>query len=74
MYNLTTQNEADIIKQILNETGPNNTINIEVLDLKYRLNIFNITESCRSKHHGYDINEFYLMDNNDGYDVLEYKN
>jgi hypothetical protein len=27
--------------------GPNDTINIEVLDSKYRLNVFNIIESCK---------------------------
>ena len=74
MYNLITQREADRIKDILNETRLKDEINIEVLDGKYKINAFDITTRYKSEHHGYDMNEFYLMDNNDKYDVLEYKN
>ncbi len=74
MYELITQNEADRIKDILNGTGLKEKINIEVLDSKYKINAFNITESYKSERHEYDMNEFCLMDNNDKYDVLEYKN
>lgn len=73
MYELITQNEADRIKDILNETGLKEDIKIEVLGGKYKINAFNITESYNSERHGYDMKEFYLMDNNDKYDVLEYK-
>lgn len=38
MYELITQNEADIIKYILNGTGLKEDINIEVLDVKYKIN------------------------------------
>lgn len=74
MFKLITQNEADRIKQILNETGLKGDINIEVLDGKYKINAFNVTEGIKSARYGYDMNEFYLMDNNDKYDVLQYKN
>ena len=74
MFELITQNEADRIKQILNETGLKEDINIEVLDGKYKINAFNITESYKSERHGYDMDEFYLMDNDNKYDVLEHKN
>ena len=74
MYNLITQREADRIKDILNETSLKDAINIEVLDGKYKINAFYINERHKSEHHGYDMNEFYLMDNNNKYDVLEYKN
>ena len=74
MYELITQNEANRIKQILNETGLKEDINIEVLNGKYKINAFNITESYKSEHHGYNMNEFYLMDNHNKYNVLEYKN
>ena len=74
MCDLITQSEADRIKQILNETRLKEDINIEVLDGKYKINAFNITESYKSEHHGYNMNEFYLMDNHNKYNVLEYKN
>ena len=74
MYELITQSEADRIIQILNETRLKEDINIEVLDGKYKINAFNITESYKSEHHGYNMNEFYLMDNHNKYNVLEYKN
>ena len=74
MYELITQNEANRIKQILNETGLKEDINIEVLNGKYKINAFNITESYKSEHYGYNMNEFYLMDNHNKYNVLEYKN
>lgn len=74
MYELITQNEADRIIQILNETRLKEDINIEVLDGKYKINAFDITESYKSEHYGYNMNEFYLMDNHNKYNVLEYKN
>ena len=74
MYELITQNEANGIKQILNETGLKEDINIEVLNGKYKINAFNITESYKSEHYGDNMNEFYLMDNHNKYNVLEYKN
>ena len=74
MYELITQNEANRIKQILNETGLKEDINIEVLNGKYKINAFDITESYKSEHYGYNMNEFYLMDNHNKYNVLEYKN
>lgn len=74
MYELITQEEADIIKSILNKSELNNSINIEVLNSKYKLNAFNVTQREKSKHHRYDMNEFYLKDNYNRYDVLEYKN
>lgn len=74
MYELITQNEADRIKDILNRNGLKADINIHVLDGKYKINAFNVTESYMSERHGYDMNEFYLMDNSDKYDVLKYKN
>ena len=74
MYELITQNEANRIKQILNETGLKEDINIEVLNGKYKINAFNITESYKSEHYGYNMNEFYLMDNHNKYNVLGYKN
>ena len=74
MYELITQSEADRIIQILNETRLKEDINIEVLDGKYKINAFDITESYKSEHHGYNMNEFYLMDNHNKYNVLEYKN
>ena len=74
MYELITQEEADRIKNILNESELNDSINIEVLNSKYKLNVFNITQREKSKHHGYDMNEFYLIDNDSKHDVLEYKN
>ena len=74
MYELITQNEANIIKQILNETGLKEDINIEVLNGKYKINAFNITESFKTERYEYDMDEFYLMDKTNKYDVLEYKN
>ena len=74
MFELITQSEADRIIQILNETRLKEDINIEVLDGKYKINAFDITESYKSEHHGYNMNEFYLMDNHNKYNVLEYKN
>ena len=74
MYELITQNEANRIKQILNETGLKEDINIEVLNGKYKIKAFNITESYKSEHYGYNMNEFYLMDNHNKYNVLGYKN
>lgn len=73
MYELITQNEANRIKQILNETGLKEDINIEVLNGKYKINAFDITESYKSEHYD-NMNEFYLMDNHNKYNVLEYKN
>ena len=74
MYELITQNEANRIKQILNETGLKEDINIEVLNGKYKINAFNITESFKTERYEYDMDEFYLMDKTNKYDVLEYKN
>ena len=74
MFELITQSEADRIIQILNETRLKEDINIEVLNGKYKINAFNITESYKSEHYGYNMNEFYLMDNHNKYNVLEYKN
>lgn len=74
MYELITQNEADRIIQILNETGLKEDINIEVLNGKYKINAFNITESFKTERYEYDMDEFYLMDKTNKYDVLEYKN
>ena len=74
MYELITQSEADRIIQILNETRLKEDINIEVLDGKYKINAFDITESYKSEHYGDNMNEFYLMDNHNKYNVLEYKN
>lgn len=74
MYELITQNEADRIKDILKGTGLKEDINIEVLDGEYKINAFNVTEGYKSERYGYDMNEFYLIDNNDKYDVLQYKN
>ena len=74
MYELITQNEANRIKQILNETGLKEDINIEVLNGKYKINAFNITESFKTGRYEYDMDEFYLMDKTNKYDVLEYKN
>lgn len=73
MYELITQNEANRIKQILNETELKEDINIEVLNGKYKINAFDITESYKSEHYD-NMNEFYLMDNHNKYNVLEYKN
>ena len=74
MYELITQNEANRIKQILNETGLKEDINIEVLNGKYKINAFNITESFKTERYEYDMDEFYLIDKTNKYDVLEYKN
>lgn len=74
MYELITQNEADRIKDILNGTGLKEDINIEVLEGRYKINAFDVTEAYKSERYGYDMNEFYLMDNDNKYDVLEYKN
>ena len=74
MFELITQSEADRIIQILNETRLKEDINIEVLDGKYKINAFDITESYKSEHYGDNMNEFYLMDNHNKYNVLEYKN
>ena len=74
MFELITQSEADRIIQILNETRLKEDINIEVLDGKYIINAFDITESYKSEHYGDNMNEFYLMDNHNKYNVLEYKN
>lgn len=38
MYELITQNESDRIKDILKWTGLKENINIEVLDVKYKIN------------------------------------
>ena len=51
MYELITQNEANRIKQILNETGLKEDINIEVLNGKYKINAFNITESFKTERY-----------------------
>lgn len=69
-----TQSEADRIIQILNETRLKEDINIEVLDGKYKINAFNITESFKTERYEYDMDEFYLIDKTNKYDVLEYKN
>ena len=74
MFELITQSEADRIIQILNETGLKEDINIEVLNGKYKINAFNITESFKTERYEYDMDEFYLMDKTNKYDVLEYKN
>lgn len=37
MYELITQNEANRIKDILKRTGLKEDINIEVLDVKYKI-------------------------------------
>ena len=74
MFELITQSEADRIMQILNETGLKEDINIEVLNGKYKINAFNITESFKTERYEYDMDEFYLMDKTNKYDVLEYKN
>ena len=74
MYELITQNEADKIKEIMNGAGLKEYINIEVLDGKYKINASNITESYKSERYTYDMNEFYLMDNNGENNVLEHKN
>lgn len=74
MYELITQSEADRIIQILNETRLKEDINIEVLNGKYKINAFNITESFKTERYEYDMDEFYLMDKTNKYDVLEYKN
>ncbi|NME83771.1 hypothetical protein [Clostridium sp. SM-530-WT-3G] len=73
MYEMITQGEADRIKYILNEAGLKDKINIEVLNGKYKINAPNIGESQKSEHY-YGMDEFYLMDSNNGYNVLEYKN
>lgn len=69
-----TQSEADRIIQILNETRLKEDINIEVLDGKYKINAFDITESFKTERYEYDMDEFYLIDKTNKYDVLEYKN
>lgn len=74
MYELIMQNEADRIKEILNTIDLKENINIEVLDGKYKLDAYNITESYKSERYTYDIREFYLMDGKGQYDVLEYRN
>ena len=74
MFELITQSEADRIIQILNETRLKEDINIEVLNGKYKINAFNITESFKTERYEYDMDEFYLMDKTNKYDVLEYKN
>lgn len=74
MYDLITQKEADRIKDILNNTGLKESIIIEVLDGKYKINAYNVTESYTSERYEYDMNEFYLMDGNDEFNVLECKN
>lgn len=74
MYELITQNEADRIKDILRKTGLKKNIKIEVLEGKYKIKTFDITESYKSERHRYGMDEFYLIDNNGKCDVLEYKN
>ena len=53
MYELITQNEANRIKQILNETGLKEDINIEVLNGKYKINAFNKYNSFNFIVHNY---------------------
>lgn len=74
MYELITQKEADRIKDILNTVGLKESINIEVLGGKYKINAFNVSKRCKTERYEHDMNEFYLLDNNNKYDVLDYKN
>ncbi|MGO5066607.1 MULTISPECIES: hypothetical protein [unclassified Clostridium] len=54
MYELITQKEADRIKYILESTRLIKPINIEVLEGKYKIKSFNITESYDSERYGYN--------------------
>lgn len=74
MYELITQKEADRIKSILETTGLKDKINLSVLNGKYKIKASNITECSQTERYEYDMKEFHLMDENEGYDVLEYKN
>ncbi|MFW2501964.1 hypothetical protein [Clostridium diolis] len=74
LYELITQKEADKIKSILETTGLKDEINISVLNGMYKIKSSNITECRQTERYDYDMKEFYLMDCNDGYKVLEHKN
>ncbi|EJP6471764.1 hypothetical protein NHI66_001021 [Clostridium botulinum] len=74
MYELITQKVADRIKYILENTKLIKPINIEILEGKYKIKSFNIDKSYNPPRYDYNMKEFYLMDNKNGYDVLEYKN
>ena len=75
MYKLINQEEADRIKDILLTTGLNNPINIETKENNIVLNAFSVSESNDSEHHPqFDMQEFYLLDEENNTGVIKYKN
>lgn len=74
MYELIEQKEADRIKYLLENTPLKDDIDISVLSGKYKIKASNITECRQTERYEYNMKEFYLMDCNGGYEVLEYKN
>ncbi|WP_300382111.1 hypothetical protein [Clostridium sp.] len=74
MYELITQEKADRIKYILESTGLMCEIEINELYSKYKVNVFNVTETYDYGLHGYNMKVFDLMDQNDGGKVLQHEN
>lgn len=73
MYELINQDEADRIKEILESTWLYKDIEIEVD--KFRLRASSVSETNDTEHHNpYRMKEFYLLDNEDDFGVIEYKN
>lgn len=72
-YKLITQDIADKIKEILENTGLFKPINM-VVD-EFELDVINASESSDTEHHQpFEMKEFYLLDDDNSYEVLRHKN
>lgn len=73
MFELISQGEADRIKEILESTWLYK--NIEMNVDKFNLNASGISETNDTEHHNpFRMKEFYLLDNENNFGVIEYKN
>jgi len=71
LYELINQNEADRIKEILESTWLYKNIELKVGD--FLLSVSGVSESNDTEHHyPYEMSEFYLLNKDNGFDVLEY--
>lgn len=72
-YKLITQDIADKIKEILENTRLFKPINM-VVD-EFKLEVINVSENRDTEHHEpFEMKEFYLLDDENSYEVLRHKN
>ena len=74
MYEFISQDQADRIKDIILNTGLNNSININTVENDISLNVKDVSISDVSEHFDYDMKEIYLLNENGEDGVIENKN